>query len=122
MQETTLPVFSLKRDIINFNSPKARAQANRNIKLMTPCLNHSTSSIYRRVLARIAIAYIGSLYTITYTSAEMAQLTRECLERLNNTKSYPDAIICERRFAGLKSYAMVLRDHHKRRASSYASP
>jgi hypothetical protein len=84
---------------------------------MLPYLHHETSTVYRRAVCRIAIAFLARLYKFKqYTHADLAALVQECVELLESTKPKCGPEYYENRFARLERFAIILRDWHAKKA------
>jgi hypothetical protein len=84
---------------------------------MLPYLHHESSTVYRRAVCRIAIAFIARLYKYKqYTYADLAALAQECVVLLESTKPKCGPEYYENRFARLEIFATILRDWHAKKA------
>lgn len=85
---------------------------------LLPQINHPAASIYRRIVCRIAIAYLCQLYSIDfYTHQELAVVSRECLDLLENVKPQCGPLYYASHFARLEKFASSLFRWHASKAS-----
>jgi hypothetical protein len=84
---------------------------------MLPYLHHESSTVYRRAVCRIAIAFMARVHIFKqYTYANLAALAQECVELLESTKPKCGPEYYENRFARLERFATILRDWHAKKA------
>jgi len=83
---------------------------------MIPNIDNPAATMYRRMLSRLAISYIGMLYTMQgYTYTALKAMAQRCLDILKNIELRCNAKYYRRIFAKYQEMAKVLRVWHAKK-------
>jgi hypothetical protein len=95
---------------------KEQRDANYLLEQMLSCLENPNVSAFRRIVSRVAIAYIGMIYKLQgYTYAALKELAQECLNMLKNIEIRCNPNFYQRVFAKHQEMATDLRNHYEKK-------